>query len=77
MRVWTNGLSGFREAIESAFPQTQEQLCIVHKVRQSLNYVNWKERKTVAKDLRRIYSSATLAEAETASRFPFPSDRVL
>jgi transposase-like protein len=61
-----DGLSGFREAIESMFPQTQVQLCIVHKVRQSLNYVSWKERKSVATDLRRIYASATLTEAEQA-----------
>lgn len=61
-----DGLSGFREAIETLFPQTQVQLCIVHKVRQSLNYVSWKERKAVAADLRRIYASATLAEAEVA-----------
>ena len=59
-----DGLSGFREAIESIFPQTQVQLCIVHKVRQSLNYVSWKERKAVAADLRRIYASMTLADAE-------------
>ncbi|HLE63804.1 MAG TPA: IS256 family transposase [Pyrinomonadaceae bacterium] len=61
-----DGLAGFREAIESIFPQTQVQLCIVHKVRQSLNYVSWKERKAVAADLRRIYASMTIAEAEQA-----------
>ena len=48
------------------FPQTQVQLCIVHKVRNSLKYVPWKERKTVAADLRAIYGAATLAEAEHA-----------
>lgn len=64
--VCVDGLSGFREAIESIFPQTQVQLCIVHKVRQSLNYVSWKERKLVAADLRRVYASATLPEAEAA-----------
>lgn len=61
-----DGLSGFREAIEAVFPQTAVQLCIVHKVRASLNYVPWKERKAVAADLRRIYAAATLTEAETA-----------
>lgn len=42
-----DGLKGFPEAIEAVFPQTQVQLCIVHLVRASLNYVNWKERKAV------------------------------
>ena len=45
-----DGLKGFPEAIETVFPQTQVQLCIVHLVRASLNYVNWKDRKKVAAD---------------------------
>ena len=61
-----DGLKGLPEAIESVFPRTQVQLCIVHKVRNSLKYVPWKERKLVAKDLRAIYGAATLAEAEQA-----------
>ena len=59
-----DGLKGFPEAIESVFPQAQVQLCLVHLVRHSLNYVGWKDRKTVAADLRQIYSAATEAEAE-------------
>jgi putative transposase len=59
-----DGLKGFPEAIESVFPQTEIQLCIVHLVRHSLNYVGWKERKQVAGDLRLIYTAATEAEAE-------------
>jgi len=54
-----DGLTGFPEAIESEFPKTQVQLCIVHMVRNSLRYVSWKERKIVAKDLRAIYTAAT------------------
>ena len=61
-----DGLKGFPEAIEAVYPQTQIQLCIVHQVRHSLRYVSWKQRKAVAADLRRIYSAATLAEAELA-----------
>ncbi|WP_290785742.1 IS256 family transposase [Halomonas sp.] len=61
-----DGLKGLPEAIESVFPHTQVQLCIVHKVRGSLKYVPWKERKAVARDLRAIYGAATLAEAEAA-----------
>jgi putative transposase len=61
-----DGLKGLPEAIEAVFPQTQVQLCIVHKVRNSLKYVPWKERKAVATDLRAIYGAATLAEAEHA-----------
>jgi putative transposase len=59
-----DGLKGFPPAIESVFPQTQVQLCIVPLVRASLNYVNWKERKQVAADLKEIYRAATATQAE-------------
>ncbi|HKP80579.1 MAG TPA: IS256 family transposase [Pyrinomonadaceae bacterium] len=59
-----DGLKGFPEAIETIFPQTEVQLCIVHLVRHSLNYVGWRQRKQVAADLKTIYSAATEAEAE-------------
>ena len=59
-----DGLKGFPEAIESVFPKTEVQLCIVHMVRHSLNFVGWKQRKEVATDLKKIYTSATEAEAE-------------
>lgn len=58
-----DGLKGFPEAINSAFPQTQIQLCIVHMVRNSVRYVPWKDYKTVTTDLKRIYQSATEEEA--------------
>jgi len=61
-----DGLTGFPEAIEAVFPRTQVQLCIVHMVRNSLRYVSWKHRKDVAADLRKIYTAATVAEAEQA-----------
>lgn len=59
-----DGLKGFPEAIEAVFPSTQVQLCIVHMVRHSLNYVSWKQRKEVADDLKLIYQAATLQQAE-------------
>ena len=59
-----DGLKGFPEAIETVFPKTDVQLCIVHLVRYSLNYVSWKLRKEVAADLRGIYASSTVEEAE-------------
>jgi putative transposase len=59
-----DGLKGFPQAIENVFPQAVVQLCIVHLVRASLNYVNWKERKLVAADLKEIYRAATAAQAE-------------
>lgn len=59
-----DGLKGFPQAIESVFPQAQAQLCIVHLVRASLNYVNWKERKVVAQDLKAVYRAQTVEEAE-------------
>jgi putative transposase len=59
-----DGLKGFPQAIETVFPKTTVQLCIVHMVRASLNYVNWKRRKLVAADLKTIYRAATAEEAE-------------
>ena len=59
-----DGLSGFSEAITTVYPQTRVQSCIVHAVRNSLKFVNWKERKQVAADLKRIYRSATLESAQ-------------
>jgi len=59
-----DGLKGFPEAIESVFPQTEVQLCIVHLVRYSLNFVGWKERKEVAADLKTIYTAATEVAGE-------------
>jgi putative transposase len=59
-----DGLKGFPEAIETVYPKTAVQLCIVHLVRYSLNYVSWKLRKAVAADLRTIYTAATVEEAE-------------
>jgi putative transposase len=59
-----DGLKGFPEAIEAVFPRAAVQLCVVHMVRHSLNFVSWKRRPEVAADLKRIYQSATADEAE-------------
>lgn len=59
-----DGLKGFPEAIETVYPLASVQLCIVHLVRNSLNYVSWKMRKEVARDLKRIYQASTAEEAE-------------
>src|SRR5579885_2154907 len=61
--VCVDGLKGFPQAIETVFPEARVQLCIVHMVRASLNYVNWKERKFVAADLKVIYRAATERQA--------------
>jgi putative transposase len=58
-----DGLKGLPQAIETVFPKAQVQLCIVHLVRNCLNYVSWKERKTVAADLKPIYRAATSEDA--------------
>ena len=60
-----DGLTGFPEAIETVYPRTKVQLCIVHKIRQSLTYVSWKDRKILATDLKTIYGAKTVAEAES------------
>ena len=62
--VCVDGLKGFPEAIGTVYPKAQVQLCIVHLVRASLNYVSWKQRRTVAADLRTIYTVVTAEAAE-------------
>jgi len=61
-----DGLTGLPDALETIFPRTQVHLCMVHKVRQSLRYVVWRERRAVARDLRAIYGASTVTEAEAA-----------
>ncbi len=59
-----DGLNGFPEAIETMFPKTLVQLCIVHMVRNSLKFVSWKQRQAVAVDLRAIYTAPTAEAAQ-------------
>jgi len=61
-----DGLKGFPEAIETVFPNTQIQLCIVHLIRNSVKYVNWKDRKLICGDLKKIYTSATEQQAQVS-----------
>ena len=59
-----DGLTDLPEAIETVYPQTRVQLCMVHLVRNSLRYVSYKHMKAVATDLKAIYSASTESEAE-------------
>jgi putative transposase len=63
-----DGLTGFPEAIEAVFPQAWVQTCIVHQIRSSMRWVNYRDRKAVARDLRPIYTApnadAALVELE-------------
>ncbi len=59
-----DGLTGFPQAIEAVYPDTQVQLCIVHLICNGLRYMPWKDRKAVVADLKPICQAATLAEAE-------------
>ena len=61
-----DGLTGFPEAINAVFPKTKVQLCIVHLVRNSLRYVSYKDMKAVAGDLKSIYQSVNVEQAESA-----------
>lgn len=54
-----DGLKGFPDAITTVYPKTRIQLCIIHMVRNSLKYVNWKDYKAVTSDLKRIYQAVT------------------
>lgn len=58
-----DGLKGFPDAINTVYPETQVQLCIVHMVRNSLKFVPWKDYKAITADLKRIYQSITEEEA--------------
>ncbi len=59
-----DGLKGFPEAIETVFPKTTVQLCLVHLVRYSLAYVSFKDRKALVADLKTIYRAVSVEEAE-------------
>ena len=59
-----DGLTGFKDAIQSVFPQTKVQRCIIHQIRYSLKYVVWKDRKAFVADLKTVYQAATREEAE-------------
>ena len=55
--VCTDGLTGFPDAIDAVFPAAVNQTCVVHLVRQSLRYLSYKERKSCAAELKRIYTA--------------------
>ena len=61
-----DGLKGFPEAIEAAFPKTVIQTCIVHLIRNSMEQMSWKDRKTAVPALKEVYKAPTAAAAEAA-----------
>ena len=62
----TDGLKGMPEALESVFPQTTLQTCIVHLIRHSLDYANWRDRKALAGALKPVYTAASADAAAAA-----------
>jgi transposase-like protein len=66
----TDGLSGMAQALEVVFPKTTLQTCLVHLIRNSLDYASWKDRKLLAAALRPIYAAAS-AEAAAAALAAF------
>ena len=62
----TDGLKGLPEALEAAFPQTTLQTCIVHLIRQSLEYASWRDRRGLAAALKTIYTAPTDEAARAA-----------
>ena len=66
MVICADGLSGIKEAIAAAFPNTEYQRCIVHQVRNTLKYVPDKDRKAFATDLKTIYHAPTEEKAREA-----------
>jgi len=63
-----DGLTGFKEAILSVFPQTRVQRCVIHQIRNSLKYIPWKDRKAFVADLKTIYRASTREAAEANLR---------
>ncbi len=61
-----DGLNGFPEAIATIYPNTETQLCIVHKIRNSIKYVGSKNQKAFMADLKPVYKASTLQAAEIA-----------
>ncbi len=59
-----DNLSGFSTAIETVFPKTEQQLCVIHQIRSSTKYVSYKDIKPLMKDLKQIYGAPTLEDAE-------------
>lgn len=59
-----DNLSGFSEAISTVFPRTEQQLCVIHQIRNSTKYVPYKDLKAVMADLKKIYGAPTLEDAE-------------
>ncbi len=71
-----DGLSGFPDAINTVFPKTEVQLCMVHMVRNSVKYISYKDRKEITSDLKEIYLAPSDKAAETAlQRFAERWDR--
>ncbi len=60
-----DGLKGFPEAINSIYPNTEVQLCVIHQIRNSLKYVAFKNKKEFMKDLKKIYQAVSKDQAET------------
>jgi transposase-like protein len=60
-----DNLNGFSEAIQSIYPKTEVQSCLVHQIRNSLKYVASKEQKEFMKDLKKVYRANTKDQAET------------
>ena len=61
-----DGLAGFADAIHTVYPQVKVQLCIVHMIRNSLNFVQSKRRKQIANEIKSIYTAPTVESAEQA-----------
>lgn len=59
-----DNLNGFSSAIETVFPRTEQQLCIIHQIRNSTKYIPWKDIKVVMADLKKVYGASSLEDAE-------------
>lgn len=62
----TNNLNGFTQTIQTVFPESQTQICIVHQIRNACKYVVWKDRKEFSADMKSIYTAPNKQAAKAA-----------
>lgn len=62
--VCHDNLGGFSKAIQTVFPDAEQQLCVIHQIRNSTKYVSYKDLKAIMKDLKQVYGAPSLEDAE-------------
>ena len=59
-----DNLRGFSESIEAIYPNTEVQLCVIHQIRNTMKYINWKDSRELLRDLKLVYRAPSIELAE-------------